>query len=148
MKIECVKEKLNIAVSKAEKIVSKNINLPVLSCLLFETKGNSLVIRSTNLDLGLEITIPVKVEEHGKIAIPANIINSFLTNINEDKNIFIETIENTVKIYTTTSEANIKTLPSEDFPTVPMIDDGKTFKKKRGSSCFYFAGGVRLICVC
>ena len=60
MKIECLKEKLHLAVSKAEKIVGKNLNLPVLSCLLLETKGNNLIIRSTNLDLGLEVSIPVK----------------------------------------------------------------------------------------
>ncbi len=128
MKIECVKEKLHIAVSKAEKIVGKNINLPVLSCLLFETKGNNLIIRSTNLDLGLEVTIPVKVEEGGTVAIPANIISSFLNNINEDKNIILETIDNTLKISTPTSEANIKTLLPEDFPTVPKIEDGGKYK--------------------
>jgi len=128
MKIECVKEKLHMAVSKAEKIVGKNINLPVLSCLLFETKGNNLIIRSTNLDLGLEITIPVKVEENGKVAVPANIISNFLNNINNDKNIILETVENILKIYTPTSEASIKTLSFEDFPTVPMIDYGKICK--------------------
>ena len=80
MKIECIKEKLHMAVSKAEKVVSKNLNLPVLSCLLFETKGNNLIIRSTNLDLGLEISIPVKVEQEGKVAIPAQVLSSFLNN--------------------------------------------------------------------
>ena len=128
MKIECVKEKLHLAVSKAEKIVGKNANLPVLSCLLFETKGNNLIIRSTNLDLGLEILVPVKVEENGKIAVPANIISSFLNNINDDKNIILETTENTLKIYTSTSEANIKTLNPDDFPTIPLIDSDKTYK--------------------
>ncbi len=128
MKIECVKEKLHIAVIKAEKIVSKNINLPTLSCLLFETKGNNLIIRSTNLDLGFEITIPVKVEEQGKIAIPASPLLGFLNNIQEDKNINLETIDSILKIYTGTSEANIKTMSVEDFPTIPMIDDGKTTK--------------------
>jgi DNA polymerase-3 subunit beta len=128
MKIECVKEKLHIAVSKAEKVVGKNINLPVLSCLLFETKGNNLIIRSTNLDLGLEISIPVKVEEVGKIAIPANVISSFLNNINDDKNIILETVDNVLKVSTSTSEANIKTLSPDDFPTVPVIDSEKTCK--------------------
>ena len=128
MKIECIKEKLHLAVSKAEKIVGKNISLPVLSCLLLETKGNFLVIRSTNLDLGLEITIPIKVLEEGKVAVPANIISMFLNNLNDDKNIFIETNDNILKISSSTSEANIKTISSEDFPTVPMIDEGKTCK--------------------
>ena len=128
MKIECIKEKIHLAISKAEKIVGKNINLPVLSCLLLEAKGNFLTIRSTNLDLGLEINIPVKVLEEGKVAVPANIISMFLNNLNDDKNIFIETNENILKISSSTSEANIKTISSEDFPTVPMIDEGKTCK--------------------
>lgn len=128
MKIECVKEKLHMAVSKAEKIVGKNTNLPVLSCLLLETKGNNLIIRSTNLDLGLEISIPVKTEDGGKVAVPANIINSFLNNINDDKSIILETIENILKIYTPTSEVNIKTLSHEDFPTIPTLDSEKTYK--------------------
>jgi len=128
MKIECVKEKLHIAVSKAEKIVGKNLNLPVLSCLLFETKGNNLIIRSTNLDLGLEISIPVKVEESGKVAIPAQVLSSFLNNLSDDKNIVLETIENVLKVSSSSSEANIKTLLPDDFPTVPMIDEGKTSK--------------------
>ncbi|MCX6717957.1 MAG: DNA polymerase III subunit beta [Candidatus Taylorbacteria bacterium] len=128
MKIECIKEKLHMAVSKAEKVVSKNLNLPVLSCLLFETKGNNLIIRSTNLDLGLEISIPVKVEQEGKVAIPAQVLSSFLNNLSDDKNIVLETVENTLKIYSSSSEANIKTLSTDDFPTVPMIDEGKTCK--------------------
>jgi len=128
MKIECVKEKLQIAVSKAEKLVSKNINLPVLSCLLLETKGNNLIIKSTNLDLGLEFSIPVKVEEGGIVAIPANIISNFLNNINEDKNITLETIDNVLKVYTQTNEANIKTLSYEDFPTIPKIDHENSYK--------------------
>ncbi|MFA6227384.1 MAG: DNA polymerase III subunit beta [Candidatus Paceibacterota bacterium] len=128
MKIECLKEKLHMAVSKAEKVASKNITLPVLSCLLFETKGNTLVIRSTNLDLGLEISIPVKVEEEGKIAIPAQIISSFLNNLTDDKNLRLETVDNLLKISSSSSEANIKTFSVDDFPTVPMIDEGKTCK--------------------
>jgi DNA polymerase-3 subunit beta len=128
MKIECVKEKLHMAVGKAEKVASKNITLPVLSCLLFETRRNLLIIRSTNLDLGLEISIPVKVEEEGKVAVPANIISSFLNNLSDDKNIVLETVDNLLKVSTSSSEANIKTFPTDDFPTVPMIDEGKTCK--------------------
>ncbi len=125
MKIECIKEKLHIAVSKAEKIASKNISLPVLSCLLFETRRNVLIIRSTNLDLGLEISIPVKVEEEGRVAVPAQVISSFLNNLSDDKNIKLETVDNVLRVYSSNSEANIKTLPVDDFPTVPMIDEGK-----------------------
>ncbi len=125
MKIECLREKLNSAVSKSEKAISKNINMPVLSCLLLEAKGNNLTIKSTNLDLGIEINIPAKVIEEGKTAVPAGIIGSFLNNISDDKNIILEISENILKITTSNSVADIKTQNSDDFPIIPKIENGK-----------------------
>ena len=60
MKIECLREKLVEAVNKIEKVTGKNITLPILSCILLEVKASNLILRSTNLDLGMEIEIPVK----------------------------------------------------------------------------------------
>ncbi len=128
MKIECVKEKLQNAVSKAEKIVSKNINTPVLSCLLLETKGNELLIRATNLDLGIEITIPIKKEKDGKVCVPANILSSFLNSLSDDKNIKIEEKEGILAVSTERNHADIKMMTTEDFPTIPTIEDGKVCK--------------------
>lgn len=129
MKIECIKEKLQIAVSKTEKVSGRNLTLPVLSCLLFETKRNLLYIKSTNLDLGMEISIPVKVIEDGVVAIPAQVLNNFLNNLEDDKSITIETVENNnVKIHTSTNKAIIKTLSQEDFPSIPVVDGDKKFK--------------------
>ncbi|MES3005649.1 MAG: DNA polymerase III subunit beta, partial [Patescibacteria group bacterium] len=81
MKLECVREKLAEAVSKAEKITSKNATLPILKCVLFEAQKNSLVVRSTNLDIGIEMVIPAKVQVEGVVAIPGSTINSFLAHL-------------------------------------------------------------------
>ena len=129
MKIECIKEKLSIAVSKAEKVSGRNLTLPVLSCLLFETKKNLLYIKATNLDLGIEISIPVKVDEDGSAAIPSQVINNFLLNTSDDKSVVIETVENNnIKISTPSNNATIKTQSKDDFPTIPLVDGDKTFK--------------------
>lgn len=128
MKIEAVKEKLSTAVSKAGKITSKNITLPVLSCLLLETNKNFLKIKATNLDLGVEIMIPVKVEEEGIVAVPSQVINNFLNNLEENKNVSLIKKDNTLEIRSESSVADIKTLPTEDFPTIPSIENAKSFK--------------------
>ncbi len=78
MKIESIKEKLAEAISLAEKITSKNATLPILKCVVLDVVSNSLTIKATNLDLGIEIKIPVKAEETGAVAIPGNILNSFI----------------------------------------------------------------------
>jgi DNA polymerase III subunit beta len=128
MKIECTKQKLAEAVSKAEKITGKNLTLPVLSCILLETVGKDLVIRATNLDLGIEITLPVKVIEEGKVAIPGSILNSYLSQSIGDKNVVLESSEGNVKVTTDTGTTVIKSLNSDDFPTIPRIKGEKTYK--------------------
>jgi hypothetical protein len=52
MKIESIREKLSDAVSRAEKIAGKNPTLPVLAGLYLKAEKGTLLIRSTNLDLG------------------------------------------------------------------------------------------------
>ncbi|MDB5194239.1 MAG: polymerase subunit beta, polymerase subunit beta protein, partial [Parcubacteria group bacterium] len=81
MKIESIKEKLLDAVSKAEKIAGKNPTLPVLAGLYLKAEKSTLTIRSTNLDLGISLSIPVKVIEEGEVVVPAQVLNSFLASL-------------------------------------------------------------------
>ncbi len=127
MKIECVKDKLENAVKQAEKITGKNLTLPVLSCILLQAKDNYLIIKSTNLDLGIEIKLPVKVEKEGVIAAPGTVLSSFVSNLQADKNIKLEVIDGNLYISTLKNKTTIKTLPSEDFPTIPILPKDKIF---------------------
>jgi DNA polymerase-3 subunit beta len=127
MNIECIKDKLVYAVSKAEKITGKNISLPVLSCILLEAKDSTLLIKATNLDIGIEISLPVKVNKTGKVAVPGTIFYQFISNITNDKNINLEEINGNLKVTTKHSETVIKTLPAEDFPNIPKVEADKPF---------------------
>jgi DNA polymerase-3 subunit beta len=127
MRIECVKDKLAEAISKAEKITGKNLTLPVLSCILLEAKDRELVIRATNLDLGIEVTIPVKVLKEGKIAVPGQVLNSYISTISSGKNIELEVVEGNLKVTTETNTTIIKSINYEDFPTIPLLTHEKTF---------------------
>lgn len=127
MKIECSQSQLAQSIGKAEKITGKNSTLPVLSCVLLEAKENSLIIRSTNLDLGIEISIPVKVLKEGVVAVPGNLLVSYILNIQDEGPITLEATEGILLITTKTKETQIKTLSSDDFPVIPRIDAGKSF---------------------
>ncbi len=129
MRIECSQEKIKEAVGLAERISGKHMTLPVLSCLLFEAhKNNTLTIRATNLDLGIEITIPAKVEDTGSVAIPASTLSSFIGGIVEkDGKIHLELEQGNVKVKTAKSSGVIKTMPHEDFPTIPRVSTPNIF---------------------
>ena len=128
MKAECVKEKFSLAISRAEKITGKNMTLPVLACILIEAKDNLLNLKSTNLDLGIEIKVPAKVAKEGQVAVPGSVLNGFLTNLNGESSLKIEEKEGNLILECSGSRAVIKCQPVDDFPTIPQVKDGKTYE--------------------
>ena len=127
MKAECTKEKFCLAVSKAEKITGKNMTLPILSCILIEAKGNHLILKSTNLDLGIEINVSAKILQEGVVAVPGSILNGFLSNLTGDNNLKLEVKEGNLSVSGSNSQTTIKSFPTEDFPTIPKVKDGKIY---------------------
>ncbi|MEI8061834.1 MAG: DNA polymerase III subunit beta [bacterium] len=127
MKIESVKEKLAHAVAKAEKVTGRNASLPILKCIFIEAQDNSLTIKATNLDLGIEIQIPVKVTEKGQVAAPGTILNGFLSNVGNEKSIILETIENNLHVSTSKNSTIIKSFSPEEFPSIPRIESPNGF---------------------
>lgn len=127
MKLECVREKLAEAVNKAEKITSKNATLPILKCVLFEAQNNSLIIRATNLDIGIEIVIPAKVQEEGVVAIPGSTINSFLSHLAGEKGVNLELKDGNLHIASSKTSTTIKAYPTEDYPSLPKVEGGTEF---------------------
>jgi DNA polymerase-3 subunit beta len=128
MKAECIKEKFCRAVSKVEKITGKNMTLPILSCIMIEAKGNFLILKATNLDLGIEIKIPAKVLKEGVVTVLGSVLNSFLSNLSGDNNLILEEKEGNLFIFGSNSQTIIKSYQSEDFPTIPKIKDGKIYE--------------------
>lgn len=129
MKLEINKEKLSKGVQKSEKISSKNSTLPTLSCILLRSGNGGLKIESTNLDLGLIITIPNKDVPEGKILVPASTLNSFIQNLPKGDNIInLEHKEGILSVNSKTTETFINTQPTNDFPSIPNVKSPKTFK--------------------
>lgn len=128
MKFETDKSKIEQVILKTAKLANKHLTLPVLACVYFDLlSDNRLVIKATNLDIGVEMEIKVKTLEAGCLAVPANILQSVLSSIKEDKLIF-ETKDNNLKISSNKNSVVIKCLPYEDFPSIPKLGAEKSIK--------------------
>lgn len=121
MKIICLKNYLKEAVNLCEKITGKNLSLPILNNILISTNERNIKIIATNLELGIEIEIPAKIEKKGKVAVPAGIINNFLSNFSGDENIKLEEQNNNLLISTKNTSTIIKGQSPEDFPIIPRV---------------------------
>lgn len=121
MKIECTTNKIKNALVQAERMTGKNLTLPVLGSVLLSAVGKILTIRATNLSIGIDIKIPVKVEEEGVVAIRGDILSNIFSNITKDVNVVFESIDNTLQVTLDNNKSIIKTIPNEDFPTLPIV---------------------------
>lgn len=127
MKIELTLEKLNNAINRVQKVSAKNISLPILENVLLIAKDNSLLLRATNLHVGVEITLPVKVESEGEVAIKLDLFSSIVNSLKKNHKIVLETKENILTITADKSEMEINTYESSDFPTLPQVSEGVDF---------------------
>lgn len=121
MKLECQVEKIKDAILLCERVTGKNLTLPVLSSILLKAKDKTLTLISTNLSIGTEIKIQAKIEKEGTVALDGQTLASLFSAINKSGVVKIEQTENTIKIKTKNSNVNIKTVPHEDFPTLPNV---------------------------
>ncbi len=127
MKIESILEKLIEATNRVQKVSSKNISLPILENVLLIAKNNFLTLRATNLHVGVEITIPVKVTQEGEVAVKLDLFTSILNSLKKERKIFLELNGNILTLKTDKSEMEINTYDTSDFPTIPHVETEQGF---------------------
>jgi len=126
MRVEIKTENLKKAVGLTEKIASRHATLPALSCILLEVGKNEVVFKSTNLDVGIQVEIPAKSNSTGTVAVPAHTISSLLSQSPDKDHIaVIESSGENITITLQKTKSTIKTIPHDDFPGLPEIQDGK-----------------------
>ena len=122
MKLTCSSEKLKNALAHADRVTGKNLTLPILSSILCIASDSKLKLRATNLNLGIEIEIPAKVEKEGVIAVPGTLLSGFFANNKTKEDVSLELQGQTLVVKTKQGKVQIKTLPYEDFPSIPVVE--------------------------
>lgn len=126
MKLETTVQKLKETVSLVERVAAKHLTLPVLSCIVIETGKNSATLKATNLDIGVEVSLPAKTSEEGTIAVPAGIISSLVSQLpNQAENVVLSVSSGNLTITTSKSHGVIKTMSPDDFPSIPRVVEGQ-----------------------
>lgn len=126
MYLTCTKEKLWKAASLAEKVSLKNANLPALQSILLLADKNSLSLRATNLEIGIEMDIPAQIKEKGTTSVPASVLSRTISGLGNEKNITLTLQNQNLFLTTSHTTATIKSHPTDDFPTLPTVSDGET----------------------
>jgi DNA polymerase-3 subunit beta len=121
MKFLCTQENLTHAINILERVVGKQSTLPILGNFLFETNKGRLKISATNLEIGIIAYVGGKIEEEGRITVPAKLLSNFIHNLPLQDVISFETTGSFLKIVSGSYEMKIKGL-MKGFPLIPQYE--------------------------
>ena len=122
MKLTCTQENFKKAIYSTERVVGKQITLPILENILLETDHGMLKIAATNLEIGVFLKIGAKIEEEGTITVPARLLSNFVNNLPSESTVSLVVIDQTLHIESGSSKAQIKGLQAQDFPIIPEME--------------------------
>ena len=116
--------------SEAVYIVSrfaekKNTTLPVLSAVLIIAGDEGIKMRATNLETGIDLKIEGECITKGVVAIPATILQQIAASLTHEGKITLEHSGDTISLISGAGKSSIKTVPYDDFPSIPFPENPK-----------------------
>ncbi len=126
MKLSCTKDNLSQALALTSGVTGKNINLPILSNVMFVVDDQKVELAATNLELGIKVSVRAKIEESGSFTVPARTLADYVALLPNDKiDLWVE--GNELIVRSGKSSTKIKGASAEDFPIIPHIEGGSGF---------------------
>lgn len=127
MKFQVTQENLNRALSSVAKVANSRNTLPILSNILIKTTDNRVCVTATNLNIAITHYIGSKVTNEGSITVPARLTQDFISSLPQGV-VDINLDSTKLHISTDKYQSTINGTPADDYPVMPTIKSGKTWK--------------------
>ncbi len=128
VKVSCLQENLQRALSRVSRAVATRTALPVLSNVLLATDGERLRVAATNLEIGITTWVDAAVREEGRITVDARLLNEFVNTLPAGEvSLVTDTARVSLVVQSGRDKAAINGIDAEDFPVIPSVsNDGFT----------------------
>ena len=118
MRVEILKENLKNGLNFVEKIVGKNLSLPILDNVFIDAEDNFLSLSSTDLETAIKLWILAKIVKKGKVVVPAKLLSSFVSLLPNEK-ITLEEKKQGLYVECKNFKNQIQGFNPEEFPIIP-----------------------------
>ncbi len=124
MKLSIDKSVLAAGLQAVQNVVATRSTLPVLSNVLITAESDNITLSTTDLDVSVRCTIEGRIEEGGSTTIPVRRLSGIVRELPEST-LQIESDEkDQMSVTSGSSFFKIVGLPADDFPAMPLADDG------------------------
>lgn len=123
MLITLEKKEFMDAVSRVSRFAERrSASLPSLAGILLVAGDDGIKLRATNLETSIDFKVSGTIQKTGVVVLPATTLKEITSSFSGTGVITIEHAGDTVLISSPAGRSTLKTLPYEDFPTLPFPD--------------------------
>jgi DNA polymerase-3 subunit beta len=134
VKVEILKENLKNSLGIVEKVVGKNLSLPILDNVLINAEDNFLNLNSTDLETAIRVWVLAKIIKKGKVVVPAKFLFS-LTSLLPNEKITLEEKKQNLFIECNNLKNQIQGFNPEDFPLIPEFKNAEFLEVDNKKFC-------------
>ncbi|MBU6388851.1 DNA polymerase III subunit beta [Patescibacteria group bacterium] len=126
MNISIEKKKFSDAVHTVARFAERRSGtLPALSSVLIIAGDEGIKMRATNLETGIDLKIEGEKKSDGVVAIPATLLQQIAGSLTQEGKITLEHTGDIISLNSGTGKSSIKTVPYDDFPSIPFPENPK-----------------------
>jgi len=122
MKLKISRGELLTGFQRVQGVVERRNTMPILSNMLFEAKGDQVILFATDLEIGIRGTYKAEVSQPGGVTVSARKLYEIIRELPEGAVTITSNEEHRVEIEAGKSEFKVLGLPPQEFPAMPAID--------------------------
>jgi DNA polymerase-3 subunit beta len=125
MKLSISRDSLLTGLQVVGRAVSSRATLPSLSGIRLLASGSSVTLQATDTEIGLTVTLSeAAVETEGVVLLPGRLIGDVVRSLPPgDVTLALRAEERDVELTAGQARFHLRTLPSEDFPRFPELEE-------------------------
>ena len=131
MHLDCEKNVLENALGQVSRGISSRSPLPILGHVLFEARGDELRLTATDLNIGVQTSIPVRVHEEGATTCSARLLGEIVGRLPGGPLGLQTAREGSLKLKSGRAQFEVATLPAEEYPSLPTPENAPTLTLPR-----------------
>ncbi len=132
MEVELLTENIEKHLPALVRILPTNSQVPILGNILLEANKDGFFLKATDLELGVIIRIPAKINKEGSITVPGKQFIEAISNLPKDKILITEDKEQ-LKLSIRENKLTFQTLSALEFPELLKNKGEKIISLKKGA---------------
>ncbi len=134
MKLSIPRDTFLAQLGVAVRGVSTRSAIQTLAGVLVRAGDGAVVLEATDMELGIHIRTPAEVERDGVVVLPGRLLLDVVRSLPRgDVTLEYRSTEQDVEVVSGPARFHLRTLPSEDFPTLPQAGDAELVRLPVGA---------------